>query len=90
MEVQIRETCKSCGGSGFVSNPIYEELLELDRKTKKEKGRYLTNYEVDEWWSKRGYNPLEPPPEEYDCDDCEGAGQRTRWITLEEFKKLLK
>jgi len=89
MEVQIRETCKECGGSGIISNPLYEDLLKLDRKKKKEKGRYLTNEEVEEWFSNQGYDPKKPPPEEYGCDNCGGTGKTTRWISIEEFKKLL-
>jgi len=94
IKVQILNTCPICAGKKILVDPFgfWQELRKNEIIHHTKTGKSWTNEEYDEYISSCGYDPKDLkrlPPEECECDECEGSGKTTRWITLDEFKALL-
>ena len=74
MEVQIREKCEKCSGSGIVDNPAWwaADTLDIDLTTMEQQ---------DEYFKSIGYEKT--PEQEFDCDNCCGDGMVTYWVPVE-------
>ena len=78
MEVQIRYKCPECGGSGFITHPLWREYF---KRIKTEK------INIEEYWKEKGYD--NPPPEEITCPKCNGTGWHYEWVDIKTFKIIL-
>lgn len=92
-EVQIRQSCKYCEGAGIRQNPIWAEFWEQPNACE------LTGEQVEAWFMERGAMQRSRPvmgkcidilPDEAIwCWECEGQGQITRWVPIDELRRLL-
>ncbi len=89
--VSYEEPCNACDGSGIIENPQWTAYWHQTNGH-----RHLPidqQLEADEqWWAKRGYSSTSKwPPEEINCDECDGNGIRHgRVLLTEALSELLK
>lgn len=74
-----RETCPCCKGSKYLEHPLWNAYGEWRMSLEQE-----TPSDVQErlWWEEMGFWGDERPPEEYECDDCDGRGYVEQSVTL--------
>lgn len=91
VQVQIRHRCRHCGENGYVENEDWRAINEAEKALREKKGRPLTNNEFDQIMEDLGHNP-DPkywPPDEFECEYCQGTIIEQRWISLEELKEMM-
>lgn len=74
-QIRARRECQKCHGSGIIDHPLWSEFYAFVR----------TNPEA--WWIDRGYAPTQLPPEEIECDECDGTGYVEFWLDVAEVQQ---
>lgn len=87
MDIQFRETCPTCDGSGYVASSFWEKFYERERE-------YVANNKPDpdelsdvlEGWLREmgysGYNDRRLPSEQPTCSRCAGKGTVVEWASI--------
>lgn len=71
----------------MVSNEIYQDLAKWRRQWKREHPFPTAAEQLaaeDRWMNAKGFASGNWPPEEWECDDCNGTGRRRREVELQE------
>lgn len=93
MEIQVRDKCPYCNGTGLIQNPIWTAYWDCH------KSRALNNDEEMEKWFRaqgaivyyKGPQVTEVelfPDEEITCPGCEGTGVRYDWVDISIILKV--
>jgi choline dehydrogenase-like flavoprotein len=82
-QIQIRDTCPRCDGSGVE----YSLLWAAFSSKFKAMGTEPTDQDEQKFFEDYGFYGKERPPEEEDCGECEGTGWIYAWADVEEFIK---
>ena len=92
--VLCRETCTTCKGVGYVSDPtgLWTKFrlftLIIEQETGKKWRHHDNNHKMSEWWAKHGFTYDGPnrnlPVDEGLCMDCEGRTVIEYRVALEE------
>jgi hypothetical protein len=87
ISIEIVEPCPECDGTGIIYDPYCFGWAELCS---------LPDDQYRQAMRDRGYDQYDrdsagrlPPPEEGACDECEGARERRRRISLAELAELI-
>jgi len=74
--VEAEQSCPECHGTGVVEHPAWRAYWAAHPAG-------LPTAEDDaRWFSAQGYGTI--PPEEWDCDECDGTGVLRQRVTLTE------
>ena len=85
--------CDQCSGSGVLHNPLFTDYYVWEAQLMKRTGKrdpelYETYHdEIHQWFADRGHpfnDWSELPPEEWECESCEGAGEISGPARLED------
>ncbi len=82
--VVVEEPCPRCGGTGVITNPMFEDLW--DRYESARRTGAAEGISLEEWAEANGYTI---PDEEIECLECEGSGKIRREVLLLEALKEL-
>ncbi len=72
-QIRARRECTKCHGGGWVDHPLWLEFFSLPRG---EAG------DATAWFAERGFGLGQVPPEEIECDECDGSGHIEFWMDV--------
>lgn len=90
--IKVQAICSECRGNKTVYDPygFWAEAMPVLNRLSEELPPIERNRAWDDWCEQHGYDPLRPlPPEEADCDNCNGTGRAWELVTIQELKRLL-
>ena len=75
-------TCETCHGDAVVMSPVWEDYWDyLDER---KRFPVTGSDEKVSWWTNKGYDYDDLPPEEIVCQSCRGEGKIVTRVPLVE------
>jgi len=80
--VTKKTSCKNCGGAGLIQAPIWMVYWEWYYTNN---DKHPTFKSQQKWWAAQGFSDdAEIPEDQITCPDCDGEGQITTTVTLQD------
>jgi hypothetical protein len=89
-QILTRQTCQVCNGQKVVPNVHFNPWYERFQEWEKLQGNLLSRMRDPlRYFHERIEACPDGMTEEVACGECDGFGERTKWITLTELAQLL-